>query len=961
MIRLVALDQANSAQTTLDLEGAPSISLNLAVAKPGETMQRHAPYSQTFRLPFTNTNNQFFAHFYEVTLADGDFDPTQKTEVIIYESGVPVMRGAMQLRAVRLMAKVYEVNVLGDVADLFAEMGSKLLEAAFQDGNNYVTTYNYDNTAANVISSQTLTNDITSGLVGDGTIVIPLADHGLSVNQQPIVAQSGYGFQSSTTSNAGVFPDMLKPAIKLKALTDRIIEQAGFYYDSDFFDSTLYGGIYMTLGTEVEQLTTGEANRCRVGVTSDQSVTTQAQWTAITMDDESSDGTYDPDNAFNTTTYKYTAQESGVHRFALSLSVKAIFANQVIGDTMQVIARISDDNEISQGSASVEMVCGSSNVFIYDDRRQITFASDVVLTAGDTIKGEIRFQEATSGNSIQVEGISALFLVPTSVFICDRAPGGEVNVPKLLPRIKQKELMADLCQRFNLVIEASPDDPKKLIIEPYADWITDGVDTYWTDKLDLDKERTLMPTSSLKADRILFQDKESPDVGNAYMTNALGRVYGGYDQDIDDEFASGTLGNAPVFAPYFVYPVPTLQGDPHTVNEFFLIHRSYQLNGQGVKFVKQPPKLFFAVGSQDIQDNYYLGTTAFSSYLFCSPFNESPVDSDTQSLVWNSQDVPFSPNNELLNEDGTPAVGLHRTYWAPYLADIYDADARVFEAHFYLTPSDIRNLRFNNRYHVLGAAYKLTEVSGYQIGTGESTLCKFLRDIDRATVGACQNVPSTSNANGTVTFTDPSGADVTDPGRICCEAYGYYYDATTNTCRWQNPGDDTNDPAPPYPPTDGTNPLPNNNGDTPGPIAPTGMHTTSQDSAGHSGVTDFFVLMGETTDASATALSTPNGVNILVDGNTLATGTIDVSSVTAQTSGRFTSRLDTYQFLANGHAGTVSLSATNWTPLTSGSPATRRITGALSNGVLTISANGQASTVIQWTAQVQMVRIFTYD
>ena len=958
MIRLVALDQTNSAQTTLDLEGAPSISLNLAVAKPGETMQRHAPYSQTFRLPFTNANNQFFAHFYEVTLSDGDFDPTQKTEVIIYESGVPVMRGAMQLRAVRLMAKVYEVNVLGDVADLFAEMGSKLLEAAFRDGDDYVTTYNYNNTAANVISSQTLTNDITSGTVGAGTIVVPFADHGLSVNQQPIVAQSGYGFQSSTTSNAGVFPDMLKPAIKLKALTDLIIEQAGFYYDSDFFNSTLYGGIYMTLGSEVEQLTTGEANRCLVHLSADQAIGSADTWTTVELDDESTNGAFDPDGAFNTTTHVYTAQETGLHRFFVRLHVQASFANSGSGDTLDVLARISV-GDVSQGSATITMVEGSSPTFVSDDSRRVQFTADVLLDSGDTVTTEVRFQNETSGDAVTVKGVPAG--LANSRLECLRAPGGEVNVPKLLPRIKQKELMADLCQRFNLVIEASPDDPKKLIIEPYADWITDGVDTYWTDKLDLDKERTLMPTSSLKADRILFQDKESEDVGNAYMTNVLGRVYGGYDQDIDDEFASGTLGNAPVFAPYFVYPVPTLQGDPHTVNQFLLIHRSYQLDGQGVKFVKQPPKLFFAVGSQDIQDNYYLGTTAFSSYLFCSPFNESPVDSDTQSLVWNSQDLPFSAENELLNEDGTPALGLHRTYWASYLADIYDADARVFEAHFYLTPSDIRNLRFNDRYHVLGAAYKLTEVSGYQIGTGESTLCKFLRDIERSTVGACQNVPSTSNANGTVTFTDPSGADVTDPGRICCEAYGYYYDATTNTCRWQNPGDDTNDPVPPYPPTDGTNPLPDGNGDTPGPIAPTGMHTTSQDSAGHSGVTDLFVLMGETTDASATALSTPNGVNILVDGNTLATGTIDVSSVTAQTSGRFTSRLDTYQFLANGHAGTVSLSATNWTPITSGSPATRRITGALSNGVLTISANGEASTVIQWTAQVQMVRIFTYD
>ncbi|MDA8959071.1 hypothetical protein N9F11_01485, partial [Akkermansiaceae bacterium] len=152
MIRLQALHQDGSGQATLDLEGAPSISLNLAVAKPGETMQRHAPYSQTFRLPFTDRNNQFFAHFYEVTLSDGDFDPTQKTEVLIFEDGVQVIRGAMQLRAVRLMAEVYEVNVLGDVADLFAEMGSKLLRDAFkQSPSQYFTRYNYAQTAAKVI------------------------------------------------------------------------------------------------------------------------------------------------------------------------------------------------------------------------------------------------------------------------------------------------------------------------------------------------------------------------------------------------------------------------------------------------------------------------------------------------------------------------------------------------------------------------------------------------------------------------------------------------------------------------------------------------------------------------------------------------------------------------------------------------------------------------------------------
>ena len=958
MIRLVALDQ-DATQTTLDLEGSPSISLNLAVAKPGETMQRHAPYSQTFRLPFSANNNKFFSHFYEVTLSDGDFDPTQKTEVLLYEDGVQVIRGAMQLRAVRLMAEVYEVNVLGDVADLFAAMGSKLLEAAFLDGDSYTTDFNYNNTTANVILSQDLNSSICIGdNVADGTVIIPLADHGLSVNQQPLFAYGSAGLLDSTTSVNGLYPDMLKPALKLRTLTDRIIEQAGFYYDSDFFSSAFYGSMYMTLGTEVENLNTGEENQCLVHLSADQAIASADTWTTVELDDETTNGAFDPDNAFNTTTHAYTAQETGMHRFFVRLHVVASFANSGSGDTLDVLARVSVSG-VSQGSATITMVEGSSPSFVSDDSRRVQFTAEVFLDSGDQVFTEVRFQNETAGDALTVKGFPAG--LANSRLQCLRAPGGEVNVPKLLPRIKQKELFSDLCQRFNLVIEASPDDPKKLLIEPYEDWIADGTDIYWTDKLDLDKERTLTPTSGLKASRILFQDKESEDVGNAYMETTLGRVYGAYDQDIDDDFASGVLSNAPVFAPFFVYPVPTLAGDPFTVNNFLLIHRSYERDGQGVKFVKQPPKLFFAVGTQDIQDTYYIGGTGFTSYLFCSPFNESPVDSDTQSLVWNSQDLPFSAENELLNEAGTPAIGLHRSYWASYLADIYDADARVFEAHFYLTPSDIRNLRFNNRFHILGAAYKLTEVQGYQIGTGESTLCKFLRDIGRSSYGDCQNVPSTSNANGTVTFVDPDGNNVTNPGQVCCEAFGYYYDATTNTCRWQNPGDDTNDPVPPYPPTDSSDPTPSTNGDVPGPVNITGVRTISQDSAGHSGITDSFVLMCETTAATTTALTSPNGTDILVDGNTLASGTIYLSSVTAQTTGRFTSRLETYQFLANGHAGTVNISATNWATIDSGSPGTRRLTASLSGGVLTISANGQASTVIQWVAHVDMVRLFTYD
>ena len=936
MIRLVALDQDTQAQTTLDLEGSPSISLNLAVAKPGETMQRHAPYSQTFRLPFTDRNNVFFAHFYEVTLSDGDFDPTQKTEVLIFEDGVQVIRGAMQLRAVRLMAQAYEVNVLGDVADLFAEMGSKLLQAAFLDGDDYTTDYNYDLTDANVIAGQDLNSSICNGdNVPDGTIIIPIADHGLRADQQPLAAQDGYGLLDANATNTGLFAAMLKPAMKLRVLVDLIIRSNGFTYTSNFFATNFFGSIYMTLAAHLERVPTDPRFTFRAGLTSGVSIGAQ-QFTTIVFNNDATppETFFDTDNRYDTNNGTYLCPSSTNYTFGT--------AGQITnGATFQVVV--------------IEMTAGITNLgsqqLVLDpgETRDFSFSATAFLPSNTAVQ--------VRANCFQ----SVPATIDSGVFQCLSNGSGEVSVPQSLPRIKQKDLMRDLCQRFNLVIEADPDNPQQLYIEPYADWIADGAESYWTDKLDLDKERSLMPTSSIKSGRISFADKDSGDIGNAYIKATRGQVFGSYDQDIDDDFATGELKNEPVFSPYFVYTVPTLQGDPNTALPELLIHRSYQRDGVGVKPTSQPPKLFFVTGLVSTSLTVYVGGSSLTSYLLCSPFSESPLDGNTQSLYWNSTSLPFSVDNALLAGAEVPAIGLHQSYWASYLADIYDADARVYEAHLYLTPSDIRNVRFNDRFHILGATYKLTEISGYQIGTGESVLCKFLRDLGRSSFGGCTSVPTQSNANGTVTFTDADGTTTTDPGQACCESFGYFYDATNNVCRWGTPGTDEGDPVPPYPPTDSQDPFPSTNGGDPGPVSPVGTTTTTTDpDSGTVSVYDEVILTGETTDSGTTEPLAPFGAPITVGSDTLAFGVIRVMSTTVGgASGvAFTSRFETWRFLANGRAGAVTVSETSGEDMTYGMPGLRRISASLTNGVMSFFVNGEANQIINWTLSVEMTRIY---
>jgi len=958
VIRLVALSQDTQEQATLDLEGSPSISLNLAVAKPGETMQRHAPYSQTFRLPFTDINNQFFAHFYEVTLSDGDFDPTQKTEVLLFEDGVQVIRGAMQLRAVRLMAEVYEVNVLGDVADLFAEMGNKLIRDAFKNSpGQYTTGYNYNQTSAKVIASQDLDNNIcVSSSIEPGTVIVPLADHGLRADSQPLVGQAGYGLLDANALETGLFAEMLKPSIRLFEVVRLIIEQNGFNYTSAFFDSDYFKSIYMTLGDHSERVAATAAGQfravCSISL-NDYTNADEDQWNTIPLNNTTLYGGFDTDDNFDTGSNAYICAQSGTHHFAAKVRFRLL--NAGAGESVDIIARIS------RGATSI----GSTTLTLTTDEDDITvnWSASAVCAAAQAVQVEFYFPEnqLQAGTSIDVTGtgIQADEFAYTQ-FMCTFAPGGQVLVPQAMPRIKQKEFFADLAQRFNLIIEASSDDPKKLFIEPYVDWIADGVDTYWTDKLDLDKERTLSPTSSLKSARIEFGDKDSGDIGNAYMTSTLNHVYGTYSTEIDDEFTTGELKNTAIFAPFFVFSVPTLQGDPITELPNVLISRTYEQDGVGVKPKAQPPKLFHATGLQNTQATIYIGGSSLTQYQFCSPYEDSPSDAASRHLFWNNSDITFSADNPLIAGNPPGLGGYYRTYWQPYLADIYSSDARVFEASLYLTPSDIRNVRFNDRFHILGATYKLTEISNYQVGTGEPTLCKFLRDLGRQSLGPCDYLPTQSNANGTVTFTDADGTTTTDPGLECCESFGLFYDEDSSTCRWQNPDSDEGGDVPDTP-TDAQDPIPNTNGDTPGPVTPVGTSTTSVDpGSGSVTVTDKFSVSTETTGATPTDATPPLGADIKVDENTIASGTVKVSSTTVGgTAGTaFTSKFETWRFLANGRDSSVTFTKTSGTTLTSGSPGTRGLSATLTGGVMTFQVTGTADKILNWNLEVDMVRLY---
>ena len=158
-IRLVAYRPATSSTTVdttyeLDLQEAPNVSLNFQFSDIKEPETRKASYSQTFKLPFTDANNDFFQNWYNVNLTTLVFNSRTKFSATLYVGTVPQFEGFIQLKAVYQKAQYYEVVLMSNTADLFSVIGEQKLKDVFLESNgSYSKELNHLYTQTNIVYS----------------------------------------------------------------------------------------------------------------------------------------------------------------------------------------------------------------------------------------------------------------------------------------------------------------------------------------------------------------------------------------------------------------------------------------------------------------------------------------------------------------------------------------------------------------------------------------------------------------------------------------------------------------------------------------------------------------------------------------------------------------------------------------------------------------------------------------
>ena len=79
----------------LDLYADESISIDYNLADLRDPAVVFSPISKSFSVPATDVNNQFFKHYYDVSISGG-FNPYAKQDVTLYSDDLVMLNGYYQ-------------------------------------------------------------------------------------------------------------------------------------------------------------------------------------------------------------------------------------------------------------------------------------------------------------------------------------------------------------------------------------------------------------------------------------------------------------------------------------------------------------------------------------------------------------------------------------------------------------------------------------------------------------------------------------------------------------------------------------------------------------------------------------------------------------------------------------------------------------------------------------------------
>lgn len=693
--------------TKLDLNGDLDLNLTYQINDVREVDKKSTSFSYSFIIPGNTVNNEIFGHIYEIGNDNVIFNPNKKANVQVYSDGNQIFKGFLQLIEIIKEHEneiSYKVNILGPVANLFADIG---------EGNlNELDFSEYDH----VLSRSGITKSWNTEIIKDGQYVPFQYGRGYVY---PMVQ---YGVNTTSTSNV----EEWFPAIYAKEYLDKIMDEAGYTYKSEFLNSQYFKQLVVPFSRDKiyltdEQIAQRSAHRTRI-------TSPFVQYADPTVVQEKTmwptwnNTVSDPGGSF-VTNQIWLCKKKGRYRFDISMLLALGFDSDgtypffIVGGPVTGAVRLEvAGNLVYELPFSMSFTNGPFASFVVFPQAQ-TFSYVLNLVRNDYVYVRIDWTYPSSNYTSKIvnslgQGLNGVFQMRVqegSSFKVTAYNDGIVESDPVAMNlttpedVSKKDYMKSLFTMFNLMVLDDPNGGEKdLIIEPRDDFYRNGGKFLdWTDKLDR-RTVNLTPLYELQAKVYNFSYKEDSDFYNDKYQNNYGETYGTSKFIIDNDFLTEEKNLDVIFS-------PTPNAKDSSTNLSMPHFLTYDNTG-APKTKRTNIRLLFYSGLKTGSFNLYSSmelpaTSALTTYPYVG-MQDDPNDPDNDLAFNRPRTVYYEQTNWTDNN-------LFNKFHANTFNDLSNKNSKLLVGYFDLSPSDIANFSFKDKILVDGIYWRINKIEGY--------------------------------------------------------------------------------------------------------------------------------------------------------------------------------------------------------------------------------------------------------
>lgn len=659
----------------LDLDKNIDVDLTYSISDIADFEKRTTSFSKTVVIPGTAHNNFVLGNYFDFNInneysslldnAGLNFNSLKKAFCKVTVDNVEVFAGVLRLLEITSKDGVleYQCALFGSLGGLFSSIGDKLLTDLDLSDLDHI--YNLSN-----IQDSWSRNDYIYGF-------------------------GNYGiFNSNDTSKFDVLN--FRPSLFLKEAFDRIIGEAGYTYNSDFWNNNNLDKITMLNGEETFSIYIDDMGGAFMETQVIPNGFTAIKFDAGNLFDNYVD--WELDGLGNWTVKNNSGND-----------IKVTFKGTV---RWTRTATTPDNFTIGTASSySTYPITGTSGTINF----QFTF----VMVNGEPYTVYAK----TDSNNINISNInSRLFIYnfdPLSKIpaIYNKTILGKSFVPV---GIKQADLVKSVINLFNLYIIQDKDNEFNLKFTPYPNfYINENVD--WSDKKDINNGFSIKPSNSFLPKTMSFKYKTDNDYYSKLYSNRYIQSFGSKVYTTQNDFSKDDKSFELIFS-----LVPNVY-----VNTDMALPAMFDINEDGTyKKAKMNPKLVFFGGMKSCTNySIYSGSTLLDASNTTYPYFGHIYDylSDSTGDLW---DLAFEQPKEIyLPISFYPNQNLFSNYYADFTESQDNKDSKLITLYFLLNTIDIMNLDFQKFVKLDNGLYYLNKIDGYNPLSNELTKVELLRIV----------------------------------------------------------------------------------------------------------------------------------------------------------------------------------------------------------------------------------------